>query len=185
MSDVIIRRVCAAPNKWTFKIPPIAALLANYVPATRNNQWVDPFAGMNSPAQYTNDVNPKMNATYHMLADEYFAFNATLEPQLFDGVLFDPPYSYRQITECYAKVGLKASQLDTSNNFYNRVMNAVCDRIVPGGYAISFGWNTNGFGVNRGFRPVEVLVVAHGQHHNDTLVVVEQRRKKTINWNDD
>jgi hypothetical protein len=119
-----------------------------------------------------------------MLADEYLEFALGLNDEMYDGVIFDPPYSYRQITECYAKVGLKASQLDTSNNFYNRVMNRICDRIKPGGIAISCGWNTNGFGVNRGFRVVEILVVAHGQHHNDTLVTVERRRLRTINWHD-
>ena len=107
-----------------------------------------------------------------MLADT-FCRDVLVGP--FRGVLFDPPYSYRQISECYKGFGLRATSLDTSNNFYNRVMNGICDKIEPGGYAISFGWNTNGFGKNRGFYPVEYLVVAHGQHHNDTLVTVERK----------
>lgn len=181
--EPIIRRASAAPNKWTFKIPPIRELLDRYVIADGAG-WIDPFAGMNSPAQHTNDVNPEMPSKYHLLADDFCEMMVKVGEGPFDGVLFDPPYSYRQITECYAKVGLKASQLDTSNNFYNRVMNAICDDIVPGGYAISFGWNTNGFGANRGFHLLEVLVVAHGQHHNDTLVVVERKNKRTIRWKD-
>ena len=72
-------------------------------------------------------------------------------------------------------VGRKATSLDTSAQFYSRVMNAVCDHIRPGGYAISCGWNTNGFGPNRGFEPVELLVVRHGSHHNDTLITVERK----------
>lgn len=54
-------------------------------------------------------------------------------------------------------------------------MNAICDKIVPGGLAISCGWNSNGFGRNRGFELVRVLLVAHGQHHNDTIVIVERK----------
>lgn len=92
-----------------------------------------------------------------------------------DGVLFDPPYSYRQVSEHYKEIGLKARSIDTSSNFYNRVMNAICDKIKPGGYAISCGWNSNGFGENRGFEQIEILLVAHFQHHNDTIVTVEQK----------
>lgn len=94
----------------------------------------------------------------------------------FKGILFDPPYSYRQITECYQGIGLKASMLDTTSNFYSRVMNNIYRKINPGGYAISFGWNTNAFGKNRGFKIIEILIVAHGTHHNDTLVTIEQKQ---------
>lgn len=54
-------------------------------------------------------------------------------------------------------------------------MNAICDHVAPGGHAITFGWNSNGFGKNRGFEAVEILIVAHGGHHNDTLCVVERK----------
>lgn len=81
----------------------------------------------------------------------------------------------RQVSEHYKEVGKKASQLDTSYNFYSRVMNSICDRIKIGGYAISMGWNSNGFGKSRGFKIVEILIVAHGMHHNDTIVTVEQK----------
>ena len=170
----------AAPNKWTFTIEPIAQLLRNYIPSGGLG-WADPFSGMNSPAQYTNDINMEMPTRHHLLADEFCDMLSTASDVAdLEGVIFDQPYSYRQITECYTKVGLKASQLDTSSNFYNRVMNAICDKIKPGGLAISFGWNTNGFGINRGFHPIEILVVAHGQHHNDTLVVVEKKRIRKL-----
>ena len=48
-----INRVWAMPNKWTFKIKPIEDLLFRY---NVNSGWVDPFAGMNSPAEFTNDI---------------------------------------------------------------------------------------------------------------------------------
>ena len=49
-----MNRVWAMPNKWTFKIPPIAELLARYVGDGKG--WIDPFAGMYSPAEFTNDL---------------------------------------------------------------------------------------------------------------------------------
>ena len=164
-----VHRVCAAPNRATFTIRPIRELVIRYV--GNGKGWVDPFAGFNSPAEFTNDLNPDCPVDCHFMADEYCK---VLDGQ-YKGVLFDPPYSYRQIKECYGGFGLKPTALDTSANFYNRVMNAICDKIKDSGYAISFGWNSNGFGKNRGFEIIETLLVAHGDHHNDTIVVVERK----------
>jgi len=163
-----ISRVRAQGSKWTFTIRPIKELLDYYV--GDGIGWVDMFAGNYSPAEFTNDIHPDRNAKSHLDSLDYCL-------QLTDkykGVLFDPPYSYRQISEHYKEVGRKATMLDTSSNFYNRVMNSICDRIIPGGYAISFGWNSNGFGKNRGFDIVEIMLVAHGGHHYDTIVTVEK-----------
>ena len=48
-------------------------------------------------------------------------------------------------------------------------------KIKTGGHAITFGWNTNGFGKKLGFEVIEVLLVHHGTNHNDTLVTVERK----------
>jgi len=164
-----INRVWAMPNKWTFIIKPIKELVNYY--AKSGDGWVDPFAGKYSPAEITNDLNPDLNTTHHLDAKE---FVDNLKGS-YKGVFIDPPYSYRQITEHYAKAGIKASQLDTSSNFYNRVMNGICDKIIKDGFAISCGWNSNAFGKNRGFEIIEILLVAHGGHHNDTIVTVERK----------
>ena len=58
-----IERRWNMPNKWTFLIPAIKALLAEEI---GNGMWADPFAGMNSPAQVTNDLNPDMPTEYHL-----------------------------------------------------------------------------------------------------------------------
>jgi len=164
-----ITREWAMPNKWTFQIKPIKELLDKYVKDGRG--WIDPFAGMNSPAEIKNDYNSQMKAEYHLEAEE---FGKTIKGK-FKGVLFDPPYSYRQVTEHYTNNGKKATQEDTSTRFYNRAMNPISNKIMPGGYAISFGWNSNGFGKGRGFKIIEILLVAHGGHHNDTIITVEKK----------
>lgn len=164
-----IDRIYSAPSAWTFTIKPIAELLSRYVGNGKN--WVDPFAGENSPAEIRNDINPERKADYHMDAKDF----CEMIKGTFDGVLFDPPYSYRQVSEHYLEVGKKATSLDTSMAFYSRAMNPIANKIKTGGYAISFGWNSNGFGKNRGFKLIEVLLVAHGGHHNDTIVVVERK----------
>ena len=167
---MIINKASANANRWTFRIKPIKRLVDKYVEDGKG--WVDPFAGMFSPAEFTNDLNENMKTMYHM---DSLEFCNMLNGNKYEGVIFDPPYSFRQIKDCYTEFGLKLTQLDTSNNFYNRVMNAICDKIKPGGYAISCGWNSNGFGKRRGFYQIEILLVAHGSHANDTIVTVEKK----------
>src|SRR3990167_1975476 len=168
MENIIkIDRVWAMPSAWTFTIKPIKELLERYVGDGKN--WIDPFAGKNSPAEWKNDINPNMPTKYHLDATEFLE---RMDNE-FKGILFDPPYSYRQVSEHYKAVGRKVTALDTSTNFYNRAKNAVADKIKKGGYAISFGWDSNGFGINRGFEIIEILLVAHGGHHHDTIVTVE------------
>lgn len=48
--------------------------------------------------------------------------------------------------------------------------------IKPNGLAISCGWNSGGFGKMLGFEIVEILLVAHGGNHNDTIVTVERKK---------
>ena len=157
------------PNSATFTILPIKTLLDKYV---HNGVWADPFAGNNSPALYTNDLNPKTTAHEHIEADSFMNNFADAE---LDGVLFDPPYSPRQITECYAGIGRKATMLDTSSNFHAKIKDTIARKIKPGGKCISFGWNSNGLGANRGFEKDLIVMVAHGGMHNDTICVVETK----------
>lgn len=166
-SWIKINRIFAPPNHQTFLIKPIKELLERYVGDGKG--WIDPFAGANSPAEFTNDLNPDMPTDYHLDALPF----SELIPGPVVGVLFDPPYSYRQIKEHYQAVGIKTRSIDTSFNFYNRVMNALAPKVKQGGYTISFGWNSNGFGKSKGFRLIEILLVAHGMHHNDTIVTME------------
>ena len=168
---VFFTRMWAMPNHETFKIRPIASLLARYVGDGKN--WADPFAGNNSPAEHTNDHNPERDTKHHMEAVDYV--NTVLKKKKLDGVIFDPPYSFRQISEHYKVIGKKARALDTSMQFYEKVKSALCEKVREGGYAISFGWNTNGFGIARGFEVVEIMTIAHGGSKNDTLVTVEKK----------
>ena len=167
--DIEFSRVWAMPNAWTFSIHPISVLIDKYVGDGKG--WIDPFAGKNSPAEITNDHNPEREADYHM---EALDFANMLDGQ-YDGVLYDPPYSFTQIAEHYRVMGIKPKREQIDMRAYESVKSALCEKIKPGGYAISFGWNTNGFGKARGFRIVEIMCVAHGGSKNDTIVTVERK----------
>lgn len=54
-------------------------------------------------------------------------------------------------------------------------MDPVSPKIKISGYAICFGWNSVGFGKQRGFEIIEILLICHGGHHNDTIVTVERK----------
>lgn len=167
--EIEFSRVWAMPSPWTFTIHPVKVLLEKYVGDGRG--WVDPFAGENSPAEFTNDHNPERKATKHMEAIDF----CTGLNGRYKGVLFDPPYSFTQVKEHYTRLGQKVTKENTSMKFYEGVKSAMCEKIEKGGYAICFGWNTNGFGKARGFRIVEIMAVAHGGSKNDTLVTVETK----------
>jgi hypothetical protein len=163
---MIISREWAMPNKHTFIIPPVKRLLERYAVG---EGWIDPFAGDNSPAEYTNDLNPRKKADCNMDAEKY----CKLYSGPWKGILFDPPYSPRQVKECYNSFGLSADKKDTQ--LFGRVKRAAAPKIVKNGIAITFGWNSNGFGKKLGFELVEMLIIAHGGNHNDTIVTVEKK----------
>jgi len=155
------------PNKWTFKIKPIKRLLCKYVGDGKG--WVDPFAGMHSPAEYTNDLNPKMPTKYHMDA---IAFLKSLNGYEYCGCLFDPPYSPHEVARHYQKYGQRFFK---NSMTFSRILKDEMARVIkPGGYCLSFGWSTCGIGKKRHFEIIEILLIAHGGHHNDTIVTVEK-----------
>lgn len=170
---MILTRKWAMPSKHTFKIKPIARLLERY--AGNGEGWIDPFAGENSIAEFTNDINPEKPTKFHLHAKE-FAGQMIGE---FNGVLFDPPYSLTQVKQCYAGMGMDLFK-DDANYFPHNVKSIIAPKIKQGGYAISFGWNSQGFGKNMGFKIIEVLIVPHGRGHNDTIVTVEIKTQQHL-----
>ena len=136
--------------------------------------WVDPFAGVKSPATITNDLNPERPTDYHMDA---LAFLKTFADNSVDGVLYDPPYSQRQVKECYDGIqgGLK---WDGRTTFWSETKNEAARILRPGGKVICFGWNSMGLGAKRGFTMQRILLVPHGGTRNDTICTVEVKEEQ-------
>lgn len=166
-----IRRVWAMPNADTFSIKPIGALVHKYL--DRSVVSVDPFARNKRWATYTNDLNPDTAAEFHLDALEFLKQLITREVKA-DLAIFDPPYSLRQVKECYASIGIAKLPFDKTHG-WRRERDALAALLTPNGYALSFGWNSQGLGKKRGFRIIEILLVSHGREHNDTICTVEQR----------
>ena len=159
------------PSRWTFKIPAIDALLSRYLPDDGHG-WADPFAGKSTLAQYRNDLDQRHDQP---AAVEAIDFLSSFSNEFLDGVLFDPPYSLTQVSRSYAGMGLQFRGSENPTGGFPRCRDEIARILRHGGLAISFGWNTVGMGIKRGFLPIEYLIVCHGGNRNDTLVTVERR----------
>lgn len=170
---VKIRREWAMPSADTFSIPHIKEFVEHYV--RQSTVSIDPFARRTRLATYRNDINPKMPTPYHMEAARFLEVMAENGVQA-DLALFDPPYSPRQINECYESAGIACGIEDTQNSaLCSRVRKAMLAVLTEDAVVLSFGWNSVGMGKTFGFRPLEILMVCHGGAHNDTICVAERR----------
>lgn len=170
-----ISRTWAMPHSDTFSVPPIGEFVKKYLKNSKVS--VDPFARNKEWATYTNDLNPETSAQYHLDALEFMEGLAEQGVKA-DLVIFDPPYSPRQLVECYKQVGRKATMQDTQAKSWSDWKNAIANITDKNSIVLSFGWNTVGMGKKRGFEIVEILMVCHGGQHNDTICMAETRLTK-------
>jgi len=170
---MMFKRAFALPCSDTFTMPPVQEFVRRHLAESRIS--VDPFARNYVWATYTNDLNPQTAARFHMDAEEFCLMLLEQGVQSDLGI-FDPPYSPRQIRECYSRIGLPIGMNETQNaRLYRRVRDALDALMVPGGVVLSFGWNSSGMGRKRGYELTELLLVAHGGAHNDTICIAEQK----------
>ena len=92
-----------------------------------------------------------------------------------DTVLYDPPYSPRQVSECYRRLGRTVNMETTQSSYWSRQKEEISRVVKVGGIVITCSWNSGGIGKKYGFEIEEILLVAHGEHHNDTIVVVDRK----------
>ena len=170
---MIISKTWAMPNGKTFSIKPIKEFVEKYIYG--KNVIVDPFANECKYGTITNDLNPEFDTNYHMDA---LKFMEMLPSNSADVVLYDPPYSITQASQLYKNYGKEKLEVNVANMKYWALCKDNISRILKiGGVCLSFGWNTNGVGINRGFEMQEILIVAHGGSKNDTLCTAEIKIK--------
>lgn len=166
-SNIAIERVWAMPNKNTFEIKPIHDLIVDEL---TDGLWIDPFANRNKLASVTNDLSTEFDTDYHLDA---FDFLKLFDDNSVDGVLYDPPYSPRQVSECYSNVGYNVTWDTTKASFWGNHKREISRIVKIGGKVITFGWNSGGIGYKYGFEIQKILLVPHGGWHNDTICTVE------------
>ncbi len=155
----------------TFSVPSIGAFVKRH---RHNNPGVsiDPFARNQPWATHTNDLNPETAAQHHMHARDFLAMLVTQGVRA-DLIIFDPPYSPRQVSEVYSSIGVTATMEDTQTGRLKKECRELFRQLLKqGGTVLSFGWNTVGMGP--GFVTDEILLVCHGGDHNDTICMAER-----------
>lgn len=166
-SNISIERVWAMPNKNTFDIKPIHDLITEEL---TEGLWIDPFANQNKLATITNDLSMEFDTDYHLDALDFMKI---FDSNSVDGVLYDPPYSPRQVSECYNNVGYNVTWDTTKASFWGNHKREISRIVKLGGKVITFGWNSGGIGYKYGFEIERILLVPHGGWHNDTICTVE------------
>ena len=142
-------RKWAMPNKETFKIKPIKQLIKQ---EKIFGEICDPF-----PYPYKEDALKYMKS----FKDNSVIFG-----------LYDPPYSLRQLKECYESKGLALTTHETQS-YWNDI-DKEWDRIIkPGGKVIKFGWNSKR--LSKSFEIKKIMLVNHGGNHNDTICTIQTK----------
>ena len=158
------------PNSNTFDVVAIHNIIYKYLKPEHLS--IDPFANKSRIAKITNDLNPEFDCDYNMDALDFLK---QFESESIDFVLYDPPYSLRQVSECYKSVGVEVTMETTQSSWRSNHIDQIARIIKPNGIVMCFGWNSLGIGKVRGFEMVEILLVAHGGSHNDTIITVEKK----------
>lgn len=156
------------PNSNTFDIKPIKELIEKYIYGV----VIDPFANKNRLATITNDLDTIYDTDYHMDALDFLRM---FDNNSVDCVLYDPPYSPRQVSECYSKLGKTVDMKTTQASYWSNQKKEISRIVKKNGIIITCSWNSGGIGKKYGFEIIEILLVAHGGWHNDTIVTVDRK----------
>ena len=170
MSGIKFSRIWAMPNLNTFEIKCIKDLINRYI--DKDCISIDPFANKNKIAKITNDIDTSFDTDFNLDANDFLT---TFNDSSVDFILYDPPYSPRQVSECYKKLGMTVNMQTTQASFWSVLKKNIARISKKDAIVISFAWNSNGIGKNNGFEIVEIMIVAHGGNHNDTICVVERK----------
>lgn len=168
-------RVFANPSADTFSVKPIGAMVKRYLRESKVS--VDPFARNKRWATHTNDLNPETAAEYHMDAFDFLQMLLSNGVQA-DCVIFDPPYTRRQVQEVYEQIGRDYMNVDSQYHSLNwkREREVINQLLSVGGVVLSFGYHSNGMRLIGSYQEEELLLVCHGGNHYDTICMVERKQ---------
>ncbi len=148
-------------------------------------QMIDPFARFSFtndlPFCITNDLNPDCPTDYHLEANDFCEMILKEHGEgTYDLILWDPPYTIRQLKELYDGIGLHLFQ-EQVQNMWGRALKA-CDKLLKvNGTFISLGYTTKGVR-SRKFQTDEIHIFQsnHTPDAYDTLMTVQRKVQHNI-----
>lgn len=165
------------PNKSTFSMKPVRKFIDGW---NNGGESYDPFCGNSTIAKHRNDIRISGLDALDWLKEQ--PSNSA------DFFLHDPPYTPRQLKECYESIG--RSLHDTKASYWSNLRDEIKRIVKPGGIVLSFGYGASHVGKTRGFEIqdglivlpcykseefeiVDGLAVLHGGNHNATICIAE------------
>ena len=91
-----------------------------------------------------------------------------------DLILNDPPYSEYQLKNSY-NLKNESKHISDTESYWISLYEKYYEKLKIDRYIITFGWNSSGTSLTKLFSIEEILIVAHGGIHYDTIVVVEKK----------
>lgn len=163
MNKVALYYLMQPPKRYTFEQPK----LKRWVESFCKGKVLNLFAGKTQLDidEYRVDISSEFSPD---ICCDAFNFIETTNKK-FDTVILDPPYNIRKSREKYG--GNYIGHLTKIKNALPRVLN-------EGAFVISLGYNSVGMSRSRGFEKIAICLVCHSGDHNDTIVVVEQKRRR-------
>ena len=164
------------PNKNTFSIKPLRRLIEEaldegvVLEPLAENQSIKEIMNESIYTYISNDIDPQYDTDYNIDALDFLK---QFDDNSVDMVLYDPPFSPRQVSEVYKKLGKTVNMQTTQASYWGNQKKEISRIVKKGGKVITFGWNSGGIGKTNGFEIKRVLLVPHGGWHNDTICTVE------------
>ena len=127
----------------------------------------------NNNTYISNDLDLTYDTDYHLDALDFLK---QFDDESVDFILYDPPYSPRQVSEVYKKLDKTVNMKTTQASYWSNHKKEIGRIVKKGGKVITFGWNSGGIGKKYGFDIIRILMVSHGGWHNDTICTVEVKK---------
>lgn len=162
-SALVMERWFEMPQRYTFKMPKVR----KWVEDRLEGAVLNLFGGETRIAGAVhNDINPTCLIWGDLQKDAYDVAEWDDYADLFDTVIFDPPFSAHQAVVSY---GIKKAQKVT------HARDVVDLLLKRGGRVLSLGFNSTGMSVSRGYAKESLALVNQGGSHNDIILLCERR----------
>lgn len=163
-------------NRYTFKVPGIREWIENECELkTVLNLFGGPTR-LNGCIEISNDLDyetkprhgepvEKIETTYHMDALDCVKMLIGMQRK-YQRIILDPPYSYRKSMEMYN---------GNMNSRFKQICDLIPELLQPDGKVITFGYHSIVMGEERGFKVIEICLIAHGGAMRSTFATVEEK----------
>lgn len=144
--------------------------------------WIDPFAernleGIKKLCQITNSLNKNYPSTINM---DPYAFLRLFKDESVHGVVFNPPMTPNEASIYYKEhTGTSKGTNCSNSKWWSDMKNEIARILKAKGKCITFGKNSVGLGLNRGFKATEIRVISYKDDYS-LIIVVEEKDSNTI-----